>query len=203
MGYDLNDEVEIFMRFIFNKWHMTVRKHRTIKSNNPKDKPYFDYDLPAEHMPALVRGARFYLKSRDLGGCPNLDSPKMAKYKENPAIRALLEWKVPEPKPEETKEDNNKKGKKRKNDEDEESISSSGSNNSSKSSAKRVKKNQDKDDLLLDTDLDGAATDDDDDDDEEEVRAKVKKMTKRKRIVGEADSDDSDAAEMEPAKKNK
>lgn len=201
MGYDLNDEVEIFMRFIFNKWHMTIRKHRTTKSNNPKEKAYFDYDLPAEHMPRLVRSVLFYLRARDLGGCPNLDSPKMAKYKEIPTIKALLEWKVPEPKPEELKEDNDKRGRKRKIDEDEDSTSSSGSDNSNKSNAKGTKKDQGKDDLLVDTDLDGTATDDDD---EEEVRAKVKKMTKRRRIVGEANSDDdSDDAEMEPAKKKK
>ena len=191
------------MRFIFNRWHMTIRKHRTTKSNNPKDRP-FDYDIPAELMPKLFNSVRLNMKMRDLGGCPNLDSPSMAKYKEIPAIKALLDWVVPEPKPEKlSKDDDNMRGKKRKIDEDEDhaSISSSDGN---KGGVKRVKKNGDKDDLMVDTDTDGAATDDADDEDEGVKAVKVKKGAKRKRILGEDDSDDSDdAAEMGPAKKKK
>ena len=91
LSYDLNDEVEVFMRVIYNRWHMTIRKHKLVTQN--KEKPHFDFDLPAELMENLVVCLRTYMKLRELGA--DISPAKLQTYeRECPSIAPLMEEKI-------------------------------------------------------------------------------------------------------------
>lgn len=208
MSIDLNEEIEVFMRFIFNQWHFTIRKHRTGGKSNGKEQKHFDFDLPARLMETLFRALRYYMVERGLGDGPSLESPKLAAYKDHPRVRALLSQKMSEPKAKtktanvEVIADNNgekgapvKRGdgkRKRRDDSDGDESDDSETDNTDdekrtkKGKKKKVRRVADSDSDAEDVDSIAVIADDEDDDDvgaADDNELLTKKKKKRKMMM--------------------